>query len=235
MAEANLSVDVYERLSERILKWDYPPGHRLTEEELCAEFAVSRSPIREALGKLAERGLVDKKARQGYSVRRMDLREIEELYDVRAILEAAVADRLCAGSGAAGGAGGSGGAGVDAARLDALEKRWRTLRDGLPELAPNSAEADEEFHRSLAEMCGNGVLRRLLGDIDRRIHFIRLNDITNPERLLITCRDHLDILEAIRRRDAAAAKAALKRNIEWGKTNVEAAIKDALVRAHSAL
>ncbi len=219
MADESLSFDVYTRLSERILKWEYPPGHRLTEEALCAEFSVSRSPVREALGMLAERGLVDKKARQGYSVRRLDLKEINEYYDVRIILEVAVIENLCLN-------------GMDAAVLDALQKRWTTLRDGLPELAPDAATEDEDFHRSLAKACGNGVLCSLLGKIDSRIHFVRIADITDPERLKTTCTDHLEIIGALRRRDAAAATALLRRNIEWGKKNVEAAIRDALVRAH---
>ncbi|MCX7025444.1 MAG: GntR family transcriptional regulator [Spirochaetes bacterium] len=222
MAEANLSVDVYERLSERILKWEYPPGHRLTEEELCSEFAVSRSPIREALGMLAERGLVDKKACQGYTVRRLDLKEIKDLYDVRIILETAVMDYLCE-------------KGVDGATLDVLDERWKALLDGLPELAPNAAAEDEEFHRLLARECGNGALALMLADIDSRIHFVRISDITNTERLRRTCSDHLEIIGALKRRDRAAAVAALRRNIEWGKTNVEAAIRDALVRAHLAM
>jgi DNA-binding GntR family transcriptional regulator len=168
---------------------------------------------------LAERGLVDKKARQGYSVRRLDLKEIKENYDVRIILEVAVVESLCR-------------AGINDTALDSLRNRWITLLNGLPELAPDAAAEDEEFHRTLARYCGNGVLCRTLDKIDSRIHFVRLADITDPERLRTTCTDHLEIIEALRRRDAVAATAALKRNIEWGKKNVEAAIRDALVRAH---
>lgn len=216
---ANLRVDIYEQLSFRILSWEYPPSHRLTEEGLCAEFSVSRSPVREALGMLVERGLVDKNARQGYSVRRLDLEEIKESYDVRLVLEIAVVDRLLT-------------RGTPPAVLDRLRRRWTQLRDGLPELSPHAAEEDEEFHRVLAEAAGNRVLARTLADIDSSIHFVRLSDITNTERLHQTCLDHLEILDALARGDRAAAVAALTRNIEWGKTNVETAIKDALVRAH---
>ncbi len=219
MADENLSFDVYTRLSERILKWEYPPGHRLTEEALCAEFSVSRSPVREALGMLAERGLVDKKARLGYSVRRLDLKEINEYYDVRIILEVAVVESLCRN-------------GLEEAALKSLRSRWLELLDGLPELAPDAAAADEEFHRSLARASGNGVLCSLLAKIDSRIHFVRIADITDPDRLKTTCIDHLEIIEALGRRDVVAATATIRRNIEWGKKNVEAAIRDALIRAH---
>lgn len=222
MAEANLSEDVYERLSERILRWDYPPGKRLTEEELCVEFGVSRSPVREALGMLAQRGLVDKRARAGYAVRRLDLTEIKELYDVRLVLELAVAEALFSRPRTA----------ADGEALARLRGRWTKLRDGLPKLAPDAATEDEDFHRTLAALSGNRVLARILEDIDARIHFVRLADIVNHERLRATCEDHLAILDALEKGDGEAAAAALRRNIEWGKANVETAIKDALVRAH---
>jgi len=219
MAEANLSGDVCTRLSDRILKWEYPPGYRLTEEELCEQFSVSRSPIREALGMLVERGLVDKKARQGYTVRRLDLQEINELYDVRLVLELSVVERLCRN-------------GLDESIIYKLERQWTEYRDNLPEMSESAAIADEEFHEILARETGNGVLMRLLGEVDKQIHFVRFADIVNPERLKATCADHLEILEALRQRDRERASEALSRNIEWGRNNVEAAIKDALVRAH---
>ena len=52
----NLSTDVFSVLKERIIRWEYAPGHRFTEEGLCDEFGVSRSPVREALRMLVETG-----------------------------------------------------------------------------------------------------------------------------------------------------------------------------------
>ena len=75
----------------------------------------------------------------------------------------------------------------------------------------------------------------MLADIDSHIHVVRLSDITNTDRLRQTCEDHLEILDALKRRDRSAAVMALRRNIEWGKTNVETAIRDALMRAHLAV
>ncbi len=219
MADENLSRDIYATLSERILAFEYPPGHRLTEEELCAEFRVSRSPVREALGRLVENGLVDKRARQGYSVRRVDLQEIHELYDVRLVLELAVVQSLCA-------------SGMDPDALERLEAYWRGLFAALPDMAGPLADADEAFHEVLARDAGNRVMQQLLKYVDQRIHFVRRADITNPDRLRTTCIDHLEILAAIRARDADRAADAVRRNIEWGRSNVEAALKDALIHAH---
>ena len=219
MAEHNLSREVSNSLSERILSLAYPPGHRLTEEALCAEFKVSRSPVREALGMLVENGLIDKKARHGYSVRRLDLQEINELYDVRLVLELAVIERVCE-------------KGMEPAEITRLEEYWSGLHDQLPRMAEHLADSDEEFHEILASAAGNRALRQMLDYVDKRIHFVRLADITNPDRLLTTCLDHLAILRAIRERDPALGAQAVRRNIEWGRKNVEAALKDALIRAH---
>ncbi len=219
MADANRSREIYDALRGRILGFAYPPGHRLTEEALCAEFRVSRSPVREVLGMLVENGLVEKKARAGYSVRRLDLREIHELYDVRLVLELAVVERICE-------------RGMDPEELARLERYWRGLLGALPAMAEGLADADESFHEVLARAAGNGVLERLLEYVDQRIHFARQADITNPERLRTTCEHHLAILAAIAARDGRGAADAVRRNIEWGRGNVESALKDALIRAH---
>ncbi|MDQ2691396.1 MAG: GntR family transcriptional regulator, partial [Chloroflexota bacterium] len=54
LPSSTLSTDVFSTLKERIIRWEYAPGHRLTEERLCEEFGVSRSPVREALRMLVE-------------------------------------------------------------------------------------------------------------------------------------------------------------------------------------
>jgi DNA-binding GntR family transcriptional regulator len=219
MAEHNLSREICDSLSERILSLAYPPGHRLTEQALSAEFKVSRSPVREALGMLVENGLIDKKARHGYSVRKLELQEINELYDARLVLELAVIERVCE-------------RGMEPADISRLEDYWRGLLERLPHMAERLAESDEEFHEVLAKAAGNRVLHQMLDYVDKRIHFVRLADITNPDRLESTCLDHLTILQAIRQRDPAMGASAVRRNIEWGRRNVEAALKEALIRAY---
>lgn len=219
MAEHNLSREVSRSLSRRILSLAYPPGHRLTEAALCAEFKVSRSPVREALGMLVENGLIDKQARCGYSVRRFDLGEISELYEARLVLELAVIERVCE-------------KGMEPAELARLESYWRGLLGQLPRVPADLVDSDEEFHEILASAAGNRVLRQMLDYVDKRIHFARLADITNPDRLESTCLDHLAILRAIRERNPAIGAEAVRRNIEWGRRNVEAALKEALTLAH---
>src|SRR5215470_6465342 len=71
---SGLPASIVATLKERIIAWKYPPEHRLTEEALCREFGVSRSPVREALRALVTNGFVTKLANRGYAVRQLDLR-----------------------------------------------------------------------------------------------------------------------------------------------------------------
>jgi DNA-binding GntR family transcriptional regulator len=219
MAGRNLSREIYETLTARINQWIYPPGHRLTEEEISSEFDVSRSPVREALNMLVQAALIVKEERKGYSVRRIDIREINELYDTRLVLEIAVIDRICRD-------------GMDEATLASLKERWTELLNFLPEMAAEAALEDEHFHETLAEAAGNRVISRLLKDIDCRIHFVRISDITNPERLRKTCLDHLELLSSIAERDCPRAQKVVLQNIEWGREKVSSAMQEALARAH---
>jgi DNA-binding GntR family transcriptional regulator len=67
------ATELYDTLKGRILRWEYPPGHRFTEETLCKEFGVSRSPVRETLRMLEEQGLVDKVPYRGCTVKQLNL------------------------------------------------------------------------------------------------------------------------------------------------------------------
>jgi DNA-binding GntR family transcriptional regulator len=219
MASGNLSESICAKLSERILRWDYLPGHRLTEEGLCAEFAVSRSPVREALNTLVENGLVEKRPRVGYHVKLLDFEEIDELYEVRLALEEYVVARLCL-------------QGMDTKRIDELIAYWTDLQRRLPDTAALVPASDEKFHETLVSFARNGALSKAIKDIDRRIHFVRLADITSPERVKSTCSEHLELLAAIRDKNSARALDALRRNIDGGRSSVELAIKEALARAY---
>jgi DNA-binding GntR family transcriptional regulator len=217
-----LSAHIFTTLKQRIIRWDYPPGHHLTEEELCQEFGVSRVPVREALRMLAENGLVDKAPHRGCMVKQPDLVEIHELYDVRLALELFVVTQL-----------------TQRSLLNGLSQElaapWRARLHTPANAEIDSGQlavADAEFHEALARATGNRLLYEHLRQIDERLHFTRLTDITTGERLRITCEQHLHLLDCICAGDALAAQEAIRTNIEFGRTHVEWALKEALARAY---
>jgi DNA-binding GntR family transcriptional regulator len=218
---SNLSATIVATLKERILHWRYPPEHRLTEAELCKKFGVSRSPVREALRILATDGFVSKMPNRGYAVKQYNLREIEELYEVRLALELFVVERLAT----------RGTAKND--EIDELKRTWTALLSDASKKDEELARLDTQFHETLAQTVGNKSLLRQLRAINERLMLFRVIDFGKAHRAESTCHQHLEILKCIVAKDIAGARKAMQRNIEEGRDNVRTAIKDALARAYS--
>jgi len=207
-------------LKERIITWRYPPDHRLTEDALCKEFGVSRSPVREALRVLAANGFVRRTENQGYVVRQVKAKDVQEMYEVRLALELYAVDTLAT-------------RGVPADKLRAMIEMWENVRRDPPSDVEDLAELDAQFHESLADLLDNATLMRQLRAIDERLYLFRTMDFAQPNRVANTCEQHLAILDRIGARDAAGARNALRRNIEEALNVVNNSIKEALARAYA--
>ncbi|MGW6055660.1 GntR family transcriptional regulator [Streptomyces sp. NPDC055189] len=138
---------VLEAVKHRILTGQLAPGQPLVETELAAQFAVSKTPVREALKTLAGTGLVVMSQYKGATVRTVDAAMAQEVYDVRLLLEPEALRRTVRS-----------GALLEEAR-DALE-RADTASD-----AAERSLANREFHRALYVPCGNPLLSRMLDDV----------------------------------------------------------------------
>jgi len=215
----SLTVRLVATLKERIVRWEYPPGYRLTEEALCHEFDVSRSPVRAALTVLAEKRLIDKVPHRSYTVKQPDIREVDELYAVRLALELYVAEHLAEH-------------GIPERDWAELSRVWQALLKQPQGDSEELSTLDERFHESLAEATGHRTLLHRLRTLNERLHIFRMTDFTTPGRVANTCVQHLDILERIRARDPDGARRAMRCNIEEARNNIESAIKEALARAY---
>lgn len=138
---------VLEAVKHRILTGQLAPGQPLVETELAAQFAVSKTPVREALKTLAGTGLVVMSQYKGATVRTVDAAMAQEVYDVRLLLEPEALRRTVRS-----------GALLEEAR-DALERA-----DSAADAAERSL-ANREFHRALYVPCGNPLLSRMLDDV----------------------------------------------------------------------
>ncbi len=221
MEKPNLSLEIFNALKTRIMNWEYFPGQRLTEESLCEEFGVSRIPVREALRMLEDSNLIDKVPHRGCTVKQPDLAQINQLYDVRLALELFVVDQLTR-------------QGVPEAIWQQLHQTWDDLlqqEDSDKVDSTQLARLDETFHETLSRATGNEVLLDLLHGINERLYFVRSTDITTINLLKITCQQHLHILDSIQSGDVELARDAIRTNIDFGRNNVEIALKNALIRA----
>lgn len=198
-------------LKSRIARWELPDGHRLVEEQLAAEFGVSRSPVREALRSLAADGYVESVPRSGYRVRQPSLDDIRELYELRLALELMVVDKLA----------------ERAAAGDTLDS-VAELRDLNDQQALGSH--DRSFHEGLARAAGNQAIIGALDSINERLVVFRELEAEAAERTDLTNQQHGDVLDAILSGDRPAAALAIRTNIYGALDGIELQLGAALVR-----
>jgi DNA-binding GntR family transcriptional regulator len=142
---------VHDWLRDKILSGDYPPGTRLNESLIAREHNISRIPVREALVRLRESGLVMKHDRRGMFVIELTPDDIQRINSVRIILEAE-ALRLCRANMTK----------KQAAKLKDLMEKMENW-DGQSEI--DAAEIDIEFHRTIWSAAGNPVLYNTLNSL----------------------------------------------------------------------
>jgi DNA-binding GntR family transcriptional regulator len=226
MSRANLTVEVYNLLKQRIINWEYPPGYHLREDALRQEFNISRIPVREALRMLEEKNFVEKIPNKGCTVKQPNLEEIHHIYETRTVLEVHSVRQLAS-------------KGMASAIWQQLQDTWLTIQQELsdsPDLPEHLSREqiallDQTFHETLAAATGNHFLHDMLMTINERLFFLRTMDITSPEKLLNTCQQHLIILDYIAAHNVDLAEKALRDNIDYGYSNVKEALYAALAKS----
>lgn len=184
----------YGEIKRRILDNELPPGTQMLEVEVAELLGMSRTPVREALIRLADEGLIEVRPRHGMRVRPLSPGDMAEIYDILTSLESTAAG-LLARRGLS--------PEQDAELAGAIADMEAALaRDDL--LA--WAEADERFHRGLVDFCGNGRIRDILGQVWEQQHRARIATLRLRPRPVQSNRDHAAVLAAIRRGDAAEAE-----------------------------
>ena len=154
---------------------------------------MSRTPIREALAKLERDHLVRVVPKKGAFVRTLSHAEIRELYQLREALEA-LAIRLATPH-------------VERAELEDFERRFRELRARRRQVTyPDVRALGEEFHRYLVKRAGNGRLMQTLEDIREQLHSVWTLSIVAPRRVPGLVREHLAVIEALKRGDGRRAE-----------------------------
>jgi len=213
----NLAESVYRVLKTDIFEFRLLPGTRFSENEVAARSRVSRTPVREALFRLEREGYLQVHPKSGWSVRPLDFDLLDDLYDLRLVLETAAVQRLCAGD--------------PKAALAGLAKVWLVAPRSRLTDGARVARLDEEFHSTLVDAAGNPELTRVHHSITERIRIVRRLDFTHPERVVYTYLEHGQILRAVLARRSARAVQLLKSHIEGSKNEVR---KISLHRLHLA-
>lgn len=189
---------VYDYLKEALFADRLGAGRWLREQEIAQSLQVSRTPVREAVRRLAQEGFLDLVPNRGAQVRSITLLEAVEVYEVRDRLEAMAAK-------------------LAAEKADASDRA--VLREMLAEMHGlaetdfvGQIRADNEFHLALASLAGNSVLADLIERLQARVTRAKVvtRDV-NSSRLARA--QHLEIVEAIEAGDGDAAEVAMRRHI----------------------
>lgn len=190
----------YDVVKDAIINLDVAPGAQLSVTELSERLDVSRTPVREALLKLENDGLVRAVPRVGFFVTQVTKRDLKELFVLRELLESHAAEAAAVQL-----------SDDDLAELDRLYQ--------LSTVAAEKGDCKEfieyeiKFHQLIVDRCGN---QRLVEMMDS------LNDLTNRERILSvrvsdniyqSCREHAELVDALKRRDAAAAGECMRKHL----------------------
>lgn len=212
-----LADTIYEKLKADIFEFRLLPGGRFSENEIAARTRVSRTPVREALMRLAREGFVEVHMKSGWSVRPLDFERFEHLYDLRVILELAAVRKLCAADFG------------DA--LAGLKKLWLVPPKQRLSDWKEVAVIDEAFHGTLVAAAGNPELARIHADVSERIRIVRRLDFTQADRISYTYDEHAAILRAVLARKLQQATLLLRSHIEQSKLEVR---KISIHRLHAA-
>lgn len=179
-----ISPQIYERLRRAITTLVMLPSEALSEQDLAHQLGVSRTPVREALIRLADEGLIDILPQRGSFVSPIRLRDVEEAQFIREALEVSVVQKLA----------GHGSEGFIATVRANLAMQAKAVAEGDRELF---LELDEAFHRSLCEEAGLPKSWRVIQVVKLQMDRVRYLSLPEPGHLKTLLAQHVAIFEAV--------------------------------------
>jgi DNA-binding GntR family transcriptional regulator len=191
---------IAETLEDQILRGRFAPGTRLDETRLADEHEVSRTPVREALQRLAAAGLVDQHPRRGVFVREIGTIELLEMFEVMAELEAACG-RLAARR-------------ISDEALDELDQVNERCHAAMEAGAIDGYyRENESFHHLIYAQSGNGFLEREAIRLHRRLKPFRRTQLHLRGRIAQSMQEHREIVAALREGEAERTAALLRDHV----------------------
>lgn len=191
---------VFETLREAIIQGRLRPGERLMEVQLAEEMGVSRTPVREAIRKLELEGFVVMVPRKGAYVAGISTKDIADVFEVRAALEA-----LAAGLAAER---------ITEEELEELERLLVEAQEASTRDLQALVEVDARFHELIYKASRNQKLIQIITNLTDQIQRFRLTSLSRPGRYKHAMEEHKKIVEAISERNVELAQALAREHIE---------------------
>lgn len=186
----------FERLRDAIIKGHFKPGDRLIERDLCEKMGVSRTSIREVLRRLEAEQLIQVEPRRGPVVARVTRKQVAEIYEVRALLEAALVRRFAERASDA-----------DIAALRRIYEDLSVVRKS--EDVPGIVDLTRRFTEHMMKVVDHELINDIHQKLIARISLLRVLAISLPGRLEESARELAIVMDAIERRDGDFAAQSL--------------------------
>ena len=202
---------VYEKIRDDILRCILAPGSRVFENQLAERYNVSKSPVRDALLRLQEQGLIEVLPRKGYVVRPISIADAHDLYEMRLLLEKSCIRRAC-----------------DIATMEALETldsfRFIDNRDLVHWVRYN-----RNFHCRIAELSNNARMSKIAKEvIDQcdRLTFVGVSNVPSGVDYEKFVYEHCEIVDALQARDRTKATNLITKHISRSQKRLFAVLKN---------
>ncbi|MEU6411164.1 GntR family transcriptional regulator [Microbispora sp. NPDC046933] len=196
----NLREQVAQALRDALVAGEMRPGVVYSAPALAARFGVSATPVREAMLDLAKEGLFEALRNKGFRVAEVSERDLDEIIEIRRLIEVPTVARI---------AGESPGAEAEALRPIAEEIVSAAGRGDLFAYVA----ADQRFHLALLALSDNARLVETVRDLRARARLYGLRGLPDARMLAASAREHLDLLDALVRGDAAAAESLMNHHL----------------------
>ncbi len=197
--KAQFGRQIYDQLKADISAFRFKPGEPLAEQELAARYGGSRTPVREAVRRLHDEGLMTRRGRR-YAVATFDAKSVKDLYELREALEK-MAVRLAIER-------------ATDADIETLVTTIGTHRSAIESGDFGSFnELDSNFHIAIAHLSGNPLLEQEIRRVHDKVKIVRIRELSHHQGFFNAMADHRRILGAMLRRDIAIAEAEMRYHV----------------------
>ncbi len=190
---------IYQKIRTDIITGKKTPGERLSIDQLKDEFGTSVTPVRDALQMLSQEDLVTIKPRSGYYITLVSLKELNDMLDLRQILELAAVERAAEK--------------ITDEQIKDLESVHAGFTDDNNETYSRYTEENKKFHCLVAKASGNAELTKQIAHLHDRLG--RYMIIVRPGEYMIEM--HGRLIDRLKARDPAGAKKTLQKELKSGK------------------
>jgi DNA-binding GntR family transcriptional regulator len=203
--------ELVDRLRHMIIEGDLAPGEKLSEKDLCIQFGVSRTPLREAMKVLASEGLVQLTPNRGGTVARLTLADLDEAFPIMGALEALSGELACRNI-----------TDAEVARIEELHRRM--VRKYEAAALRDYFKLNEQIHQLILDAARNPTLAQMQLSLSGRVRRARYMANMSPARWAKAVAEHERILAALCARDGKRLAVLLKDHL----ANKLLTVKDAL-------